>query len=129
MRDDGGSIIFQHTLRGGDLLSVVARLLPMSDQDKGFINQVRSNLAVNTDAPVRLSEHSGVEAIWLTRSATTGNVIAVIPTGPEVFTSGIANAVGGGEAGRINADVAIRSDCALAPIRPGRRHDYPFTIA
>jgi len=91
MRDGGGSIIFQHTLRGGDLLSVVARLLPMSDQDKGFINQVRSKIAVNTDAPVKLSENSGVEAIWLARSATTGNVIAVIPAGPEVFRSGVAH--------------------------------------
>jgi hypothetical protein len=88
----GGSIIFQHTLRGGDLLAVVARVLPMSDQDIGFINEVRSGLAVNTDTPVQLGKNIGIEAMWLRRSATTGNVIGVIPAGPEVYTSGVVNA-------------------------------------
>lgn len=83
----GGSIVFQHTLRGGNLLSVVARVLPMLDQDMRNMLEILSNLKVNMAGP-----NPSTEAMWFKQSAETGNVITIVPVGPEAFTSGVANA-------------------------------------
>jgi hypothetical protein len=89
----GGTVVFQHTLRGGDLVSVVVRVQPMTDQDMANLVEMRSKLRVNTTGPYNIGPDSGVEPTLFTRSATTGNVITVVPAGPEVFTSGVTHAV------------------------------------
>jgi hypothetical protein len=81
-----GAIAFRHTLRSGDLVLVLTRAQPMSKTDTAMIIETRAKMKATSATPVDPSTRSA-EAVWFSGNAVTGNVIAVIPAGAEIYTN------------------------------------------
>jgi len=81
-----GAILLQTRLRSGTAVVVLGRVLPFSDGDNVVMRRLRDDLGlrVNTDGPV---SSGGVELFHVSASPTAGNVITVVPLGPEAWAA------------------------------------------
>jgi hypothetical protein len=80
----GGQLLGVQRLRSGATLIATYRIMPISDSDRGLIADVRSKLRVHLDSPP--TGDLFIEATWCEFSPTTGNMIAIIPTGIETIS-------------------------------------------
>jgi hypothetical protein len=81
--DIGGSLLADQRLRSGATLLVTSRVMPLSDQDRALIGDVRHKLKVNFSAWPTGEVY--IEEILAFFKPSKGNVIVIIPTGLETI--------------------------------------------